>query len=263
MMLLSSCGAKHHDNILPVVENPYTQRVQDLTRVGIEAMYKERWLTAEHAFERAVQASKLADDLLYVVKSQYNLAMAYKAQGLKGKATVMLQQTLQIAKAHEFDVDALRMTYVLALLEPVKFPVVLPELSSMPPLPADLYLYAGQLAQQQQQFELANQYYEYVLKIASVQRSGLWFKANAHLGLAKVALQQQHLGVMNQQAGRSLELARQVGMPRLSAETLLFLAQYGGLNKMEKQDYVQRAVDIYQLLGDQQAYKQAMLQAKP
>jgi len=247
-VFVTACGGGHKASA-PIVENLYVQHMKDFTHVGVEAMHQERWASAEHAFERALQMAKLANDPAKMTSAWYNVAMAYKAgkQGDKSKAA--LQKVLYLAQTHDFSAYKSRAELQLALLH-VENTEGVPSLSSN--LPADVYLMAAQLAYLKHDLGQAEQAYIKVIETSGKDRSGLLLQAKAVMGLALLARENGDGVMAKEQSLKVLKLCKQVGAPRLSADASLLLAgmEYQ-VSIQERRDYAERAMDIYLILQDE------------
>jgi len=251
-VLLSACGGGHKTSA-PVVENIYVQHMKDFTHVGVEAMHQERWASAEHAFERALQMSKLANAPAKITAAWYNLAMAYKAEGQADKAATALQKVLMLAQRHAFSADEKRAELQLALLHLGRGETI-EDMQPLPfNLPADIYLMAAKLAYLQHQILQSKQSYKQAILVAGNKRSGLLLRAKALMGLSLLAKEQGDALEAKEQVLKVLQLCEQVGAPRLSADASLLLAGLeSGVSMQERLDYVERARDIYLILHDEE-----------
>jgi tetratricopeptide (TPR) repeat protein len=251
-VLLSACGGGHKVSV-PVVENIYVQHMKDFTHVGVEAMHQERWASAEHAFERALQMSKLANAPAKITAAWYNLAMAYKAEGQADKAETALQKVLMLAQRHAFLAHEKRAELQLALLHLGRGETI-EDMQPLPSnLPADIYLMAAKLAYLQHQILQSKQSYKQAILVAGNKRSGLLLRAKALMGLSLLAKEQGDALEAKEQALKVLQLCEQVGAPRLSADVSLLLAGLESeVSMQERLDYVERARDIYLILHDEE-----------
>jgi len=249
-VLLSACGGEHKTSA-PVVENIYVQHMKDFTHVGVEAMHQERWASAEHAFERALQFSKLANAPAKIAAAWYNLAMAYKAEGQDGKAEQALQKVLLLAQYHGFLALEKRAELQLGLLHIGQGEAV-EDMSALPAnLPTDVYLMAAKLAYLQHQTLQSEQAYMQAILVAGNNRSGLSLQAKALMGLSLLAREKGDQETAKVQALKVLKLCEQVGAPRLSANASLLLAGLESeVSVQERLDYAERARDIYLILQD-------------
>jgi len=249
-VLLSACGGGHKASA-PVVENIYVQHMKDFTHVGVAAMHQERWASAEHAFERALQMSKLANAPAKITAAWYNLAMTYKAEGQDEKAGLALQKVLMLAQHHGFLVHEKRAELQLALLHIGQGKAV-EDVQDLPSnLPADVYLMSAKLAYLQHQSLQSEQAYMQAILAAGNNHSGLSLQAKALMGLSLLAREKGDQETAKVQALKVLKLCEQVGAPRLSADASLLLAGLESEVSMQQRlDYAERARDIYLILHD-------------
>lgn len=249
-VLLSACGGGHKTSV-PIVENIYVQHMKDFTHAGVEAMHQERWASAVHAFERALQLSKLANAPAKITAAWYNLAMAYKAEGQDGKAEQALQKVLLLAQHHGFLALEKRAELQLALLRIAQGKVVVNMQGLASNLPADIYLMSAKLAHLQHQTLQSEQAYMQAILAAGNNRSGLSLQAKALMGLSLLAREKGDQKTAKVQALKVLKLCERVGAPRLSANASLLLAGLKGeVSEQERLDYAERARDIYLILQD-------------
>lgn len=261
-VLLSACGGGHKTSA-PVIENVYVQHMKDFTRVGVEAMHQERWASAQHAFERALQMSKLVNAPAKMTAAWYNLSMAYKAEKKADKAEMALQKVLSLAQHHGFLAHEKRAKLQLALLHIGQGKTV-EDMQPLPSnLPADIYLMAAKLAYLQHQMLQSEQAYMQVIAVTGNDRSGLLSQAKAWMGLSLLAREQGNDLVAKEQVLKVLPLCQQVGAPRLSADASLLLAGLDSEVPMqERLDYAQRAKDIYLILQDEAGASKAQQRLK-
>jgi len=248
-VLLSACGGGHKKSP-PIVENMYAQHVKDFTHVGVEAMHQERWASAKHAFERALQMSKLANNPAKITAAWYNLSMAYKAEGKDTMAEKALRKVLVLSQRHAFLAHEKRAELQLALLHMSQGEVV-EDMQALPVgLPADVYLMAAKLAYLQQQMLRSEQAYMQAIDVAG--SNGLSLQAKAWMGLSLLAKKKGDNMMAKEQALKVLQACQQLGMPRLSADASLLLAGLESeISVQERLDYVERAKDIYFILQDE------------
>ncbi len=254
-MLLSvfvvACGGGHKTSA-PVVENIYVQHMKDFTHVGVEAMHQERWASAQHAFDRALQMAKLANDPVKITSAWYNLATAYKAGKQTNKAELALQKVLYLAETHHLPAYKNRAELQLTLLQIRQGKPIEAMQPSSANLPADVYLMAAKLAYLQHDVAQAEQSYLKVIQASGKNRSGLLLQAKATMGLALLAKEKGDDVMAKKQSVNVLKLCKQVGAPRLSANASLLLAGLAGEISIQKRlDYAERARDIYFILQDE------------
>jgi len=261
-MFISACSAGHKPS-MPIVENTYVQHMKDFTHIGVDAMHQERWLSAEHAFERALQMAKLANDPIKITSAWYNVSMVYKAEKHVDKAEMALQKTRNMAKTHGFSAYRSRANLQLALLhlgqgKPIEWK---PTLAAN--LPADVYLMAAKLAYIQHHMGQAEQAYKQSIAASGNDRSGLLLQAKAGMGLSLLAREKGDVVHAKEQALKVLTLCKHVGAPRLSANASLLLASMtNDVSRQERLDYGQRALDIYRILHDKQGVEKAVVLLK-
>ncbi|MBL4759983.1 MAG: hypothetical protein JKY80_03905 [Mariprofundaceae bacterium] len=256
-MFVSACGGGHKTSA-PVVENIYVQHMKDFTHVGVEAMHQERWASAEHAFERALQMAKLVNDPIRVTSAWYNLSMAYKAGKHGDKAEIALRKVLHLAKTHGFPAYESRAQLQLALLHIGQGKAMEGMRSLADNLPVDVYLMAAKLAYMQRQMEQAEKAYIQVVAMSGKNRSGLLLQAKAMMGLGLLNKEKANGLAAKGYALKVLKLCKQVGAPRLSADASLLLAGLAHEVSIQKRlDYAERAKDIYIILQDEKGAEKA------
>ena len=246
LLLLAACGGGAKQT---VVENPYAEKMKELSRNGVAAMQKERWKIAETSFDRALQAAQLANDPALIARAWYNLGMLHVSAGELEKGAVTLKQAEVIALQHGLTVSQARSQIALALLNQRRGVAAWqPEVLSST-MPVDLHLSAARLAQLQGRGDVAYQEYGFVLKNAGNERSGLFYKIEAHMGLALMAEQKQDHKTAKKEAALVLKMSREIGAPRVAAHALLLQASLTQ-DVAEKRDDLQDALVIYRALQD-------------
>ena len=245
--LLTACGSGPRYVAGEAVQNPYVKRANTLAEVGISAMQGERWDYALNVFARALKEAQLSDDLCLVTKQWYNLGAAHVAAGDRQEGLRDFHAAQVIAERAGDSVMTMRIRLARALL-PGQANTWQPDLLAAK-YPVDIHLAAARLAQKQKRYHVAKQEYDVVLKQRGRSRMGVLYRAQAHLGLAMLAREEQDVANAKQEVEASLGLLRQVGSPRLTAYALLF---YGGLevSAHDRRQSLQRALVIYQALGD-------------
>jgi len=210
-------------------------------------MQGERWDYALNVFARALKEAQLSDDLCLVTKQWYNLGAAHVAAGDRQEGLRDFHAAQVIAERAGDSVMTMRIRLARALL-PGQANTWQPDLLAAK-YPVDIHLAAARLAQKQKRYHVAKQEYDVVLKQRGRSRMGVLYRAQAHLGLAMLAREEQDVANAKQEVEASLGLLRQVGSPRLTAYALLF---YGGLevSAHDRRQSLQRALVIYQALGD-------------
>jgi len=256
LLLLAACGGGAKQT---VIENPYAEKMKELSRNGVAAMEKERWEIAETSFDRALQAAQLANDPALIARAWYNLGMLHVSAGELEKGAVTLKQAESIALQHGLTVSQARSQIALALLNQRRGVAAWqPELLSAT-MPVDLHLSAARLAQLQGRDGVAYQEYGFVLKKAGNERSGLFYKIEAHMGLALMAEQKQDHKTAKKEAALVLKMSREIGAPRVAAHALLLQASLTQ-DVAEKRDDLQDALAIYKALKDLQGQSDTLHQ---
>jgi tetratricopeptide (TPR) repeat protein len=246
LLTLAACGGSGQKF---VVENPYAERMKELSRNGVAAMQRERWLVAEKLFDRALQTAQLANDPDLVARAWYNLGMLHVSAGDVDKGEGVLKRALSVADQHHLKVTAMRAGIALALLyQRQQKEAWKPDVLSAS-FPADIHLSAARLAQLQERYDVARREYAFVLRRKDVNRSMLLYKMEAHMGMALMAEQQHDHKTAKKEVARVLQKSREVGAPRLAAHALLFSARLDD-NQARQQEQLQDALAIYQALKD-------------
>ncbi len=245
--LLVACGGGSRNGAGEAVQNPYVKRAKTLTEAGISAMQRERWDYAKNVFKRALKAAQLTDDPRLVAREWYNLGTAHAAAEQHQEALHDFREAQAVAERANDPVITIRARLARALL-PGQAKSWQPGVLTAK-YPADVHLAAARLAQKQTRRDVAKQEYYLVLKKSGHSRLGLLYRAQAHLGMAMLALEEQDMASAKQEVEESLGLLRQVGSPRLIAHALLF---YGKLDVAtnDRRQLLQRALVIYQTLED-------------
>ena len=256
LLLLTACGGGGKQ---VVVENPYAEKMKELSRNGVAAMQRERWEIAETSFDRALQAAQLANDPALIARAWYNLGMLEVSEGELAKGAVTLKQAEGVARQHGLIVSQTRSQIALALLNQRRGVAAWqPELLSST-MPVDLHLSAARLAQLQGRDGVAYQEYDVVLKKAGNERSGLLYKIEAHMGLALMAEQKKDLKTARAETETVLSMSRKVGSPRVAAHALLLQASLTQ-DVAERRDDLQDALAIYRALKDLRGQSEALHQ---
>ncbi|MFC1536375.1 tetratricopeptide repeat protein [Pseudomonadota bacterium] len=246
LLMLVACGSSGQKNS---VENPYAERMKDLSSNGVAAMQRERWSVAEKLFERALQAAQLANDPDLIASAWYNLGMLHVSAGNDKKGEAALERASSVSEQHQLEVTNMRARVALALLfqrqgREAWQPGVLDAA-----YPVDIHLIAARLSQLQQRGDIARREYEFVLRKREVNRTVMLYKMEAHMGLALLAEQQQDHEVAKNEIAQVLKMSREIGAPRLAAHALLLkatLTQDGAV----KRDDLLDALAIYRALKD-------------
>jgi len=256
LLLLSGCGGNTKP---PVVENPYEQQMQELTSNGVLAMRRESWVAAEHSFTRALQAAQLTADPVLIAHAWYNLGMAYVAEGRLREGDEALLHAEGLASRHHLSDE-----YERARLNRALLAVKQGHKAWQPPplprqMPVDVHLAAARLAGLQGRMDTASEEYQLVLRSADKHSAaGLRYRAEAHLGLARLALKQHQPLEAMKRSEQALEVCRQVGVPRLTAQALMLKA---GLTNdpTVRLDSLERVRGIYHALRDVAGERKALL----
>jgi len=265
-LLLSACGTAKRDQTTATV-NPYISTAENHVANGIVAMQQERWELASRSFSRALTAAQLADDSRLITRAWYNLASAYSASGQFTEAEAAYQKTLVIALRRNDQTSHLRAQLAMYLMQ--QRTERLPESFSMQQLPAslytqqrwpdDLHLQAARLAQRLDQPELAQAAYKIVIANKKTDHFSLKMRAEAHMGLALLARDSGSIQLASREVGQVLAYCHQLGAPLLTAHALMLQAELTPV-MADKQDKLDRALDIYSALNDIQGKKQALQQ---
>lgn len=256
VLLLAACGGGSHKE---VVENPYAERMKELSRTAVDAMQRERWLVAERLFDRALQAAQLANDPDLVGRAWYNLGVLHVAAGNEDKGDDALKRAISVAERHQLGITLLRARMAQALLYQKQGKAAWKPDSLGSNVPLDLHLSLARLAQLQERYDVARREYAVVLGRGGEDRATILYKIEAHMGLALLAEQQRDMATARQEAGDVLRMSREIGAPRLAAHALLLSAKLEG-NEALKQDYLRDALAIYQALEDGRGQKDTLLQ---
>jgi len=256
VLMLAACGSSGQKNI---VENPYAERVKELSSNGVTAMQRERWLVAERLFERALQAAQLANDPDLVATAWYNLGMLHVSAGDDQKGEAALKRASSVAERHQLEVSNMRTKVALALLRQRQGREAWQPDILGSGYPADIHLIAARLSQLQQRYDIARQEYEFVLKKKEINRVMMLYKIEAHMGLALLAEEQQDHETAKKEAALVSEMSREVGAPRLAAHALLLSAKLTQ-GESQKRDSLQDALAIYRALEDLQGQSDALHQ---
>ncbi|HXH71803.1 MAG TPA: hypothetical protein VNI58_03200 [Mariprofundaceae bacterium] len=251
LLVLGGCGGKH----VKRVENLYAVKAVEFNRDGVEAMRYERWSAAERAFSRSLKAAQLADESEMVVHAWYNLASVRAAQG-EQSAEAAYAQAMELADRYNMPDMKMRARLSLALWQLGRGQTVQPvDVSGR--WPVDVYLMGGRLAQKLQDRSAAQSAYQQAARSAGRDAAGLKMQAEAHMGLALLARDAGDVGGIRVETAKALELCRQVGAPRLTANLLLLRASVPEV-AAERGDEVERAYSIYEALADVEGERQAL-----
>jgi tetratricopeptide (TPR) repeat protein len=250
-LLLAACGSARH---APVVENPYAQSAASYASEGVAAMHRGRWDVAERSFARQLAASQMADDIDGIILAQYNIGMAFLADGRRQAGDAALQRVLALARRHHAPIMEARARLAMALDRARHGGTPDAAIAVDPAWPADLQLSAGRLALYRQAIDAARLAYGRVLHQAGADRPGLMLQAEAHLGLAMTARAAQDHAAAATELQQALMLCRKAGAPRVAADALVMRASGMGGG----QDDLERALAIYRQLQDRDGERRAL-----
>jgi tetratricopeptide (TPR) repeat protein len=258
-LMLAACGGSGQKNI---IENPYAERMKELSRNGVIAMQRERWLPAQNLFERALEAAQLANDPVLIAQAWYNLGSLHLSSGSDDKGEVALHQAAEIAERHQLEKILLRTRIAQALIDQKRG-----ENSWQPDtigssMPLDIHLSFARLAQLQGRYEVSRRAYDFVLSKRDTDRISLLYKINAHMGIALVAEQQGKHADALQEVKKVLTMSREVGAPRLAAHALMLEVKLVE-SELTQEEALEDALVIYQALGDRRGQKEALVQLIP
>lgn len=256
VLMLTACGGGGQKNM---IENPYAERMKELSRNGVVAMQRERWLPAQNLFERALQAAQLSNRPLLIAQAWYNLGTLHLSSGHDVKGEAALKKAAAVAEQYSLKLVGLRTQIALALIDQ-KRGIVEWQPDSIPSsVPLDIHLSFARLAQLQGRYEVSGKAYEAVLSRKDSDRSSLLYMTEAHMGLALLAEQQQdHTTALNE-IDSVLVMSRELGAPREAAHALMLKAR---LEEVEpsKVDSFEDALAIYRALKDHRGEKEALVQ---
>lgn len=256
VLMLAACGGSGQKNL---VENPYAERMKELSRNGVVAMQRERWLPAQNLFERALQAAQLSNHPLLIAQAWYNLGTLYLSSGNDVKGEAALKKAAAVSAQHHLKLVSLRTRIALALIDQKRGVTEWRPDSIPSSAPLDIHLSFARLAQFQGRYEVSRKAYEFVLNRKDSDRSSLLYMTEAHMGLALLAEQQQdHTTALNE-IDKVLVMSRKVGAPREAAHALMLNAR---LKKdgQAKEDSLEDALAIYRALEDHRGERDALVQ---
>ena len=256
---LSACGGASHKE---VVENPYAERMKELSRNGVIAMQRERWLPAQNLFERALEAAQLANDPVLIAQAWYNLGSLHLSSGSDDKGAVALHQAAEVAEKHQLETILLRTKIAQALIDQKRGENSWQPDTINSSVPLDIHLSFARLALLQGRYEVSLRAYDFVLSKRDTDRISLLYKINAHMGIALVAEKQKKHADALHEVKKVLEMSRQVGAPRLAAHALMLEAKLVE-NELTQESALEGALVIYQALGDRRGQKEALVQLIP
>ena len=255
-LMLAACGGSGQKNM---VENPYAERMKELTRNGVVAMQRERWLPAQNLFERALQTAQLSNHPLLIAQAWYNLGTLHLSSGHHEKGEAALLKSAEIAERHDLKLVALRTQIALALIDQ-KRGVVKWQPESIPSsMPLDMHLSFARLAQLQGRYDVSERAYAFVLGKKYSDRSSMLYKVEAHMGLALLAEQKQDYATAMKESKSVLALSKEVGAPREAAHALMLIARLEK-GELAEEDSLEDALAIYRALEDRRGEKEALAQ---
>ncbi|MES0371093.1 MAG: hypothetical protein ABUK11_02340 [Mariprofundaceae bacterium] len=258
LLLLAGCGSSGQKN---VVDNPYAERMKELSRNGVAAMQRERWLVAEKLLDRALQAAQLANSPILIGQAWYNLGTLHISSGSDKKGEDALKRAISVAEQHQQQVTLMRAKIALARLHQKQGKGAWQPDVLAASMPIDIHLALARLAHLQKRYDVAQHEYRLVSGSKNSDRASMLYKTEAHMGLALIAEQFQDHGTARQEARRVLDLSRKIGTPRLAAHALLLSAKLEG-NKAAKKDYLEDALPIYEALKDERGQKDVLFRLK-
>jgi len=253
LLMLASCGGSHKE----VVENPYGERMKELTQTGVDAMRRERWQVAASLFERALQAAQLANDPQLIGQAWYNLGVLHISAGEGERGEGELLQAINVARRHGQDVTVVRSRIALALLHQKSGKEAWKPDTLSSSMPLDLHLSVARLAQLQQRFDVARSEYEYVIGRGGKDRETLQYKIDAHMGMALLLTEMHDTAAARDEVAEVLELSREIGAPRQAAHALLLSAKLGG-DEAQLHDNLMDALSIYKALDDVRGQRESI-----
>lgn len=253
-VLLAGCGGSKH---VEEVANPYAEHMRELSRNGIIAMQRERLDIAKRSFERALKAAKLANDRMLIAQAWYNLGVVHSATESYVEAEHALHQADREASGIGSEVMVMRTRLALALAHQKQGKDAWRPDSISSSLPVDVQLSAARLFQLQGNDALAVDLYERVASKRATGRQDMVYQAEAYMGLAMLADVRKDSAEVGRQTAKVLEIARDIGIPRLAAHAYLLKAGYG--SPAQNEDAYRRSADLYRALDDAPGLKKALL----
>jgi len=255
LLLLSGCGGGHQAE---PVTNPYVDRVQTLHASGVAMLQRERWISAEKTFGRALVAAQLADDSALIARSWYNLGVVRAARGNRQEAEEAFMQAMTIAERHGHRVSHMRARLGLAMSRSRAGEGAWTPSALEGKWPADVHLAAARLAQYQGRNDVAGEEYRRAAARSDRKtRAGLTYRAQAHMGLAMLAHAAGNDEAARKETEQVLQLCRQAGAPRLAAHALLLFSELGG-DAAARRDSLERAWSIYRALKDDRGQRESL-----
>ncbi len=229
----------------PVIANNFTLQAEKFISHGLEALHGGRMSSAEKSLQHALRSAWLSTDLTQVARAQFHLGAFYLAQSKDELALGMLIK----AKANaEYSADRItfwRSSFALALFQQERGLSVITPPALAKEMPADVYLSAGRLAHLQHHYPEAKQIYNDVTTTPVLGVSTIYAHAQAYLGLALLARDEQQKDVVLSTSDKTLVLSKQAGFPVLAAHALLLQGEvFADAVKLE------RALHTYEALED-------------
>lgn len=253
VLILSACGGSHHE----VVENPYSERMKELTGTGVDAMQRERWDVADRLFSRALQAAQLANNPELIGQAWYNLGALHVAAGEAERGEVELLRAIDISRRYHLEVTRIRANLALALLRQKKGEDTWKPDAMGSSMPVDVHLSAARLSHLQKRYDVALKEYDYVLSRSDKDRTTLMYKIDAHMGLALLNLELGNEKDMHKEIEEVLGMSRDIGAPRQAAHAFLLGARLAG-DESVKLNNLHNALAIYQALEDVRGQRDAL-----
>lgn len=253
VLLMTACGGSHKET----VENPYSERMKDLTQTGVDAMVRERWLVAERLFVRALQAAQLANDPELTGLAWYNLGTVYAASGENEKAEQVLIRCISVAQRHGLKVTQVRARVALALLYQKTGREAWQPQALDSSMPLDIHLSVARLAQLQKRHEMARREYDYVLRKSDSDRMTLLYKMDAHMGFALLLIDDDQIAEAREHIAAVQRMSREIGAPRQAAHALILGARLEN-DEAQKLDDLRDALAIYEAMDDLRGQKDAL-----
>ncbi|MDX8396126.1 MAG: tetratricopeptide repeat protein [Mariprofundaceae bacterium] len=247
LLLLGACGGNIDKPA--VIKNPYAEQMKIFSRNGADAMRRERWVSAQSSFERALDAARLAHNSRLLATAWYNLGILHVAAAHPSLAEPSLKEAKTVAHSDHLPIILIRSELALALIY-ARAGKSYPEVNKPDDsLPADVHMSAARLAQLKGQGDLAKEAYMRVLRKGEHGRVIMKMQAEAHMGLALLAYAENDLNGARQHNGIVLKLCEKIGAPHLAAHALLLRADlYVGMPDQKKS--LNQAWKMYQVLND-------------
>lgn len=258
LLLLTACGSSGQK---AVVDNPYAERMKELSRNGVAAMQRERWLVAEKLFDRALKAAQLANHPGLIGQAWHNLGTLHISAGSDKKGEEALKRAISVAGQHQLKITLIRAKIALARLHQKQGKRAWQPGALASSMPMDLHLSLARLAQLQERYDVARHEYAFVSNGKNSDRAFMLYKTEAHMGLALIAEQFKDHETAKKEAESVLAMSRKIGAPRLAAHALLLSAKLEE-DRAAKKDYLQDALAIYRALKDVRGKKDVFLQLK-